>query len=147
MQENICGLYAGQVVSVKDPEHRGRIKVKIAELLGEATSSWCEPCVPCCFEGGGDFCLPDLKDYVWVSFVAGDLDRPVYFGGWWTADSSPLGEKYEKPTTKRIINFGDMNIKFDTKDNSISLKTSEGEDSCELKITPKKVTINGKAIS
>lgn len=144
--DNIAGIYAGQVVSIKDPEHRGRIKVKIAELLGEATSNWCEPCVPCCFENGGDFCLPELKDYVWVAFLNGELETPVYLGGWWTKDSTPLGEEYKNKDSIRIISFGDMSIKMDSNDNSITLSTSEGEDSCELKITPKKVTVNGRTI-
>lgn len=147
MIEHIAGLYAGQVVSVKDPEHRGRVKVKIAELLGEATSDWCEPCIPCCFEDGGDFCLPELKDYVWVSFMEGDLEHPVYLGGWWTENKSPLGSEYANPTSKRVISFGDMEIIMNKKDNSISLKTSDEEDSCVLKITPKGVTVNGKEIS
>ena len=95
MLKNLGGIYAGQVVSIKDPEHRGRVKVKIAEVLGEATSNWCEPCVPCCFENGGDFCLPELKDYVWVVFMNGELDSPVYLGGWWTQDSTPLGDNYK----------------------------------------------------
>ena len=131
MQDNICGLYAGQVVSVKDPEHRGRIKVKIAELLGEATSSWCEPCVPCCFEEDGDFCLPKLKDYVWIAFMNGDLDTPVYLGGWWTENNTPLGEEYKGIKTKRIIGFEGLKIQFDSKEDSLLI---EKDEYCSIKL-------------
>ena len=144
MIENIGGLYAGEVVSLKDPEHRGRIKVKIAELLGESTSNWCEPCVPCCFENGGDFCLPELKDYVWVSFANGDLDTPVYLGGWWTKNSTPLGEEYKNKSNLRIISFGNMQITMNANNDSITIQTSDGENTCELKITPKGVSVNGR---
>ena len=144
MIENIGGLYAGEVVSLKDPEHRGRIKVKIAELLGEATSNWCEPCVPCCFENGGDFCLPELKDYVWVAFANGDLDTPVYLGGWWTKNSTPLGEEDKNKSDLRIISFGNMQITMNADNDSITIQTSDGEGTCELKITPKGVSVNGR---
>ena len=138
MNTNICGIYAGEVVSIKDPEHRGRIKVKIAELLGDSTSSWCEPCVPCCFENGGDFCLPELKDYVWVIFINGELETPVYLGGWWTKDSTPLGKEYKDTKYIRIISFGDMRIEMNKKDNTISISNG---DSCNLLVTPNKVTV------
>lgn len=146
MIENIGGLYAGEVVSLKDPEHRGRIKVKIAELLGEATSNWCEPCVPCCFENGGDFCLPELKDYVWVAFANGDLDTPVYLGGWWTKNSTPLGEEYKNKSDLRIISFGNMQITMSSDNDIITLQTSDGEDTCKLKITPKGVYVNDRKL-
>ena len=146
MIENIGGLYAGEVVSLKDPEHRGRIKVKIAELLGEATSNWCEPCVPCCFENGGDFCLPELKDYVWVAFANGDLDTPVYLGGWWTKNSTPLGEEYKNKSDLRIIGFGDMMIEFNADKGSISFVNSSGEKKKTLSIGSSKVKIDDKDI-
>ena len=144
MIENIGGLYAGEVVSLKDPEHRGRIKVKIAELLGEATSNWCEPCVPCCFENGGDFCLPELKDYVWVAFANGNIETPVYLGGWWTKNSTPLGEEYKNKSDLRIISFGNMQLTMDAYNDSITIQTSDGENTCNLKITPKGVSVNGR---
>lgn len=144
MTKNIYGLYAGEVVSLKDPEHRGRIKVKIAELLGTVTSAWCEPCVPCCFENGGDFCLPELKDYVWVTFVNGDIERPVYLGGWWTKDSSPLGKTYENKSDLRIISFGNMSITMNADNDTITLKTSNEDNTCELKIAPTGVSVNGR---
>ena len=141
MIENIGGLYAGEVISLKDPEHRGRIKVKIAELLGEATSNWCEPCVPCCFEEGGDFCLPKLKDYVWVAFMNGELETPVYLGGWWTENNSPLGKYYKDPDTKRLLSFNGMSILFDSKNNSITISNGS---SCSIELTKdNKVTIKG----
>ena len=140
------GLYAGKVVSIKDPEKRGRIKVTIAELLGEAISGWCEPCIPCCFEGGGDFCLPDMGDYVWVAFRDGDINKPVYLGGWWTKNNSPLGDNYTNIDSRRIINFGDMNIVMNANDNSITLMTSDGDNTCTLKVTPKGAFLNGSAL-
>ena len=146
MLKNLGGIYAGQVVSIKDPEHRGRVKVKIAEVLGEATSNWCEPCVPCCFENGGDFCLPELKDYVWVVFMNGELDSPVYLGGWWTQDSTPLGDNYKNIDSTRIISFGNMQIKFNSDKDSIDIISSDGDSKKVLSVTPDKVCVDGKSI-
>lgn len=147
MLKNLGGIYAGQVVSIKDPEHRGRVKVKIAEVLGEATSNWCEPCVPCCFENGGDFCLPELKDYVWVVFMNGELDSPVYLGGWWTQDSTPLGDNYKNIDNTRIISFGNMQIKFNSDKDSIDIISSDGDSKKVLSVTPDKVCVDGKSIT
>ena len=128
----VYGFYAGEVVNIKDPEHRGRVKVKIPDILGDSTSAWCEPCVPCCYEKGGDFCLPELKDYVWVTFIGGDIEEPVYLGGWWTTDNSPLGKDYKDPDTKRLLSFDGMKILFDSKKNSITI--SSGID-CSIELT------------
>ena len=147
MAKNINGIYAGQVVSIKDPEHRGRIKVKISELLGESTSNWCEPCVPCCFDNGGDFCLPKLKDFVWVTFMDGDLESPVYLGGWWSKDSSPLGKEYSEASKSRIISFGGMRIEFNSTNNTVNIISELDNNTKTLSISPKELLIDGKPIS
>ena len=78
------GLYQGIVTSISDPEKRGRIKVKCPDVLGGNTeSAWCDPLVPVAYDGGGDFCMPAINETVWLQFIAGDANKPVWLGGWW----------------------------------------------------------------
>ncbi len=69
------GLYRAVVVGSADPERRGRIQVRVPEVLGEATV-WAEGCVP----PGGESTGPNLEAIVWVAFEAGDPARPVWLG-------------------------------------------------------------------
>lgn len=104
------GIYPAFVKSVKDPEKRGRIKVRCPEVLGDAISGWCEPCSPVAYDGGGDFFIPPLEETVWITFVEGDVNRPVYLGGWWSQSKTPLKDTYTGITQKRIISFGKCKI-------------------------------------
>ena len=105
------GIYQGVVSNVKDPEKRGRIKVKCPDLLGDETeSAWCEPCVPVCYDNGGDFCMPEVKETVWLMFIAGDVNRPVWLGNWWQEKMTPLGSSYKDISKLRIISYADCTI-------------------------------------
>lgn len=100
------GVYPAVVTNTDDPEKRGRIKCQIPDVLsGEVESAWCEPVVAVAYDKGGDFCVPQLKECVWVAFIGGDENRPVYLGGWWQENMTPLGEKYENLEDTRIISF------------------------------------------
>ena len=96
------GKYRAIVVEINDPEKRGRIKVKCPSVLGESRSNWCEPCVPVAYDNGGDFCLPKVGETAWIEFEAGDINKPIYVGNWWSKEKSPSSE-YD--ATKRIIEF------------------------------------------
>ena len=101
------GKYRAKVVDIKDPEKRGRIRVMCPKVLGEAKSSWCEPCVPIAYDLGGDFALPKLGEFVWVEFEAGDPNKPIYIGGLWSTEKSPSASYDEK---ERLITWGECKI-------------------------------------
>ena len=137
------GLYQGIVTNIKDPEKRGRIKVKCPDVLGGDTeSAWCDPLVPVAYDNGGDFCIPEKDEAVWVQFISGDANRPVWLGGWWQKNMSPLGENYDDVDKVRIISYADCTITM--KDGIISINVGEGE--YDLKIEHKKITIDGEHI-
>ena len=135
------GFYKGIVTNTEDPEKRGRIKCIIPEVLGdEYESAWCEPCVPIAFDNGGDFCLPQKNEAVWISFEKGDPNDPIYFGGWWSENLTPLGNSYKSDREKvRIINFADCSIIM--KDNTLIISVGSGEN--EITVKDGKVNING----
>jgi uncharacterized protein involved in type VI secretion and phage assembly len=83
------GKYRALVVDVADPESRGRIKVTCPKVLGTAKSAWCEPCVPVCYDSGGDVALPKKGEFVWVEFEEGNANKPIYTGGLWSKNKKP----------------------------------------------------------
>lgn len=120
------GLYDGQVCSVNDPENRGRIQCIIPEVTGESPSAWCEPCIPVAYDGGGDFYLPKLKEFVWIMFEQGNPNKPVYLGGWWSENKTPLGKQYQdRKSNERIINFFGTFIKMLKEENKIEIGVNE----------------------
>lgn len=137
------GLYQGIVTNIKDPEKRGRIKVKCPDVLGGDTeSAWCDPLVPVAYDNGGDFCLPAKDEAVWVQFISGDANRPVWLGGWWQKNMSPLGSNYTEADKLRIISYADCTITM--KNGIVNINVGAGE--FDLKIENKKVTIDGELI-
>ena len=106
------GIYQGIVTDTKDPEKRGRIKILCPDVLdSKVESAWCDPCVPIAYDNGGDFCLPQIDEAVWVMFIGGDSNKPVYMGGWWRKDKTPFGTGYDKGAdTTRIISYADCTI-------------------------------------
>ncbi len=79
------GKYRGTVMNNIDPEQTGRLQVQVPEVLGTAMSNWALPCLPVAGPQMGVFALP-----LWVEFEAGDVNRPIWVGGFWqTAGEMP----------------------------------------------------------
>lgn len=107
------GLYKGIVSNIDDPEKRGRIKCLIPDVLGDRVeSAWCEPCVPVAYDYGGDFCLPQLNETIWLAFEKGNSNFPVYLGNWWQKEMTPLGANYSvsSASSVRIISFDNCSL-------------------------------------
>ena len=134
------GLYQGFVTSIKDPEKRGRIRVKCPSVLGADTeSAWCDPVVPVAYDNGGDFCIPSKNEAVWLLFIGGDSNKPAWLGGWWSKNKSPLGTSYSDVDKVRFINYYDCSILM--KKDEITFSIS-GSDSI-ISIKKGKVIIKG----
>lgn len=90
-KNNLTGIYKGRVEDNVDPYMIGRVRVRIPTLHGisgydnfiESNSlPWASYSSP---SGGGydhgSFIPPEIGDYVWILFEAGDVSKPVYIGG------------------------------------------------------------------
>lgn len=136
------GVYDGQVCNVNDPENRGRIQCVIPDVTEDSPSAWCEPCIPFASDDKGDFYLPNLKDYVWVMFEHGDPNYPVYFGGWFAQDRTPLLRDYaDNKLNQRIIGFFNSFITMMKEENKIKIGVTK--DDPEIVITEGHVAIKG----
>jgi hypothetical protein len=78
------GIYAGQVVDNVDPEKRGRVTVLIPGLCEPATN-WALPAGGAGSSGAGGlggYDVPQKGASVFVMFLCGDVDEPIYLAGW-----------------------------------------------------------------
>ncbi|HUI94632.1 MAG TPA: phage baseplate assembly protein V [Xanthobacteraceae bacterium] len=85
--------FLGIVKSVKDPESRNRVQVRIFNTDGVADQDapvWARVAVP--FAGGkrGTFFIPSVGDEVVLVFLSGDPRFPIVIGGLWNGkDAAP----------------------------------------------------------
>ena len=82
------GKYRGTVSDNADPTSRGRLKVRVPAVLGEA-EVWAMPCVPYAGDGVGFYALPEPGTGVWVEFEAGDPSYPIWSGCFWADGELP----------------------------------------------------------
>jgi len=88
-----AAAFLGVVKSVKDPENRNRVQVRIFNTDGVADQDapvWARVAVP--FAGGkrGAFFIPSVGDEVVVVFLSGDPRFPIVIGGLWNGrDAAP----------------------------------------------------------
>jgi len=81
--EKYYGKYRGTVMNNVDPMQMGRVQVIVPDAGGILPSTWAMPCVPVAGIQNGVFVIPMIGAGVWVEFEHGDLDFPVWTGGWW----------------------------------------------------------------
>jgi uncharacterized protein involved in type VI secretion and phage assembly len=94
------GLYAARVTSVDDPARLGRIKVSVPSVFGADApelETWARPCWP-----HGHFFVPDVGNFVWVTFENADPAAPVWLGEWFPAGTEPP-EAGARPPVKRVV--------------------------------------------
>lgn len=117
------GKYRAIVMDNNDPERRGRIRVQCPTVLGNYLSSWCEPCIPYATDYAGDYYVPPVNEAIWVEFEEGDVDKPIWGGGWYKVDSSPL-TKDSNPTDYRYITFKNSVLRMGEKEFIFELRDS-----------------------
>lgn len=145
------GLYRGMVEEIMDPELRGRLKVRVNGVHPDSSAvpvehlHWAEPLYGDSGLNYGDFHVPyRVGDWVYVMFLGGHPDYPIWFGSWYGMPrGTGIAETPEEVRTqqyphRRIIKtrrghkielsdeLGDLEIKItDVKGNYIWLDTEE----------------------
>jgi len=102
IQGKYYGKYRGFVVDNADPDHIGRLKLRVPSVLGTTELDWARPCLA--FGGLADqglFMVPEKEAQVWVEFEEGELSEPIWTGTFWQkADESPKEAQLDPPTTR-----------------------------------------------
>ena len=102
--EKYYGKYPGLVVDNRPPanaDHRGELVVDVPGILEESPDGegrqplrvTARPCFP-----PGFFFIPEQGAQIWVEFVAGDINSPVWTGVWYPNDATPRTHDDEAPT-------------------------------------------------
>lgn len=79
----LFGKYRGTVANNVDPMQIGRIQVMVPDVAGFVPGSWAMPCLPLAGINNGMFTVPMIGSGVWVEFERGDIDYPIWVGGYW----------------------------------------------------------------
>ena len=103
------GIYEGVCIDNQDPAFVYRIRLKVPQILGDAVTNWAKPCLPVTdnsthtnhtdsiTSGSGGTpshthsvtlnaahsahnATPNIGQKVWVMFIAGDPNFPVWLG-------------------------------------------------------------------
>lgn len=83
------GKYRGVVTDNDDPFGRGRLRARVPSVLADVETGWALPCSPYTGAGSGFYTMPPAGAGVWIEFEGGDVDRPIWSGGWWGDDQLP----------------------------------------------------------
>jgi hypothetical protein len=82
------GEFRGIVVENRDPQVLGRCKVRVYAIHGPEAAipdrqlPWARPKTDIAGADSGSFDVPEKGARVWVFFEQGDLNYPIYSGGW-----------------------------------------------------------------
>ena len=126
MSETIYhGMYRAIVMDNNDPERRARVRVQCPAVLGDYLSAWCEPCIPYATDYAGDYYVPPVGEGIWVQFEDGDANKPIWNGGWYKKDSTPLTTE-SKPEEFRFMIFKDSVMRMGQNEFIFELRTPEG---------------------
>lgn len=118
VDEKRFGKFRAIVVDNKDPQKRGRLKVRIPSVLADQDSDWALPCLPYGgFKQQGLFMVPEVDSQVWVEFEEGDIHRPIWVGTFWQQDGDPPEDAAkEEPTTRLLQTKSGHILQFDDAD-------------------------------
>jgi hypothetical protein len=76
------GKYRGTVINPIDTTLNGKIGALIT-IGGTPIPVVAEACTPYAGPGVGFYAIPPLGAGVWIEFVEGDLEQPIWTGCWW----------------------------------------------------------------
>lgn len=83
------GKYRGVVTDNADPDNNARIMAQVPGVMGETAVGWALPAFPFAGDGHGLVMLPEVGSMVWIEFEAGNLDHPIWTGGFFLPGQRP----------------------------------------------------------
>ncbi len=141
------GKYRGIVSDVDDPENIGRIRARVPKIFLDVETHWAMPCSPYTGDNEGFFMIPPVGAGVWIEFEEGDLNRPIWSGGWWKKDKIPKNESgKDGATTRKIIrsNTG-LVVALDDDDKKISISDDGAKNFVTIEVQSGKIKIQATA--
>jgi len=156
LADRYFGKYAGVVADNGPPDsgtHRGEVLVTVPGILEEtADGSGSQPLKVRAAPGllPGFFFVPAQNDNVWVEFVNGDINFPIWTAVWYPQDATPKTADGDAPTQdQKIIRTKSGHvIEFDDTSGSEQIVISHGTQKAILTFDKDGITITSeKAIA
>ena len=121
----LYGLYPAIVTDIVDPDHLGRIEVKLP-WLGERQqlTAWATLLTPYADDDQGFLALPEVDTQVVVGFEAGDPHRPYIVGSCWNGmEVMPVSPT--RLNNKRVLKSrGSSILEFDDTEGALKVTLS-----------------------
>ncbi len=134
------GKYRGIVTDNRDPLFRGRLKVKVPQVLGES-EVYALPCVPYAGKDVGFFALPKTGTVVWIEFEAGDPSYPIWTGCTWARGDISASDAI--PEVK-FIKTDKFTLRIDDLVGEITIENEAGS---QVVVGPLEVKIKSAAVT
>jgi uncharacterized protein involved in type VI secretion and phage assembly len=156
--DSLYGKFRGKVTDNKDPLMLGRIRAQVPSVLDDEETGWALPCAPYAGPGVGIFFIPPIGANVWIEFEDGNIDYPIWVGGFWG-----IGEAPKKPALPdvKVIKTDTATITINDFPglNGVTIETNTGlkivmdingieltNAAANVKLTPASVSINNGAL-
>jgi uncharacterized protein involved in type VI secretion and phage assembly len=139
--QSFVGLYTGRVENNIDPQNMGRIQVSVSDVGGSRPLTWAMPCLPVTGRNMGMFTVPPVGSGVWVQFLRGNTDYPVWMGGYYAAGESPSLARNVAPGISAITlqtSAGNGLLISDMPGGGILIRTAGG---AKIEVTDAGITI------
>jgi hypothetical protein len=156
VEHRFYGKYRAFVSDNADPEHRGRLRLRIPSVLGkDVISGWALPCAPYGGAAGqGFFFIPDKDAGVWVEFEAGLLEYPVWVGTFWSkpggSSEVPEPANSQSPPTSKLIRTTNHTLELADGSDGQAIKITDGANQNQVTLDKKGILIqdgNGNKIT
>lgn len=147
MEGRFFGKYRGLVKDNKDPTGRGRLKVIVSAVMGDA-AIWALPCVPYAGNNMGTYMMPEKDAGVWVEFEAGDPSYPIWVGCFWADGQAPKNERGAEaaPPLKIIRSQKGLMVMLDDQRQVITLSDKDGNNLIRIDVQQGKVVVEARQI-
>jgi phage baseplate assembly protein V len=131
LDRRLYGVFTGIVEDNEDPEHEGRVKVRIPWLDDATVSDWCRVMQPYAGPNYGAVWIPEKKCEVLVALWHGDMNEPVVLGGVYNGkDKPPVYKDQTKQDVKMLRTKAGHTIRLDDSSQTmaIEIQTLGGHD-------------------
>jgi hypothetical protein len=132
------GKYRGSVTDNDDPDGLGRIMATVPAVMGEVPVGWALPAFPFAGDGHGQVMLPEVGSAVWIEFEAGNLNYPIWSGGFFLQSQSPPDPK--GVSVRVIVSKNNHQVVLDDESDKVIVKHSGGA-TIEMSATEISLTI------
>ena len=146
LDEKLYGIFTGIVEDNEDPEHEGRVRLRIPWLDDATITDWCRVMQPYAGKNYGSVWIPENKTEVLVSLWHGDMNELVVLGGVYNGeDKPPTHKKTNDQNVKMLRTKAGHEIRFDDSSKKMGIEiTTAGKNDVFLDDENQNITITTK---